>query len=166
MTDRGEVVVGEVEDRPLTAEEKQRISEGKPLAVGNGSYVPFNELPPETLAEYRARGIAARRRNMIAKKIGTLQGYLDAAREHAHTALSAKVIVMEGLLKEMEVVDPRTGETFHDTSLLDDKRLKRLQDAADAIEKAGGFSAPKKEERTVNVDVNHLIADLQKQLSR
>lgn len=165
MADKGQVLVGEVEDRPLTEDEQQRIAEGKPLAVGNGLNRPsFAETPPETLREYQRRAMESRRNNQLAKKLGTLQGYMEVARENASLAMIAKVTVLSGLLAEMESTDPKTGEVFLDTRLLDDKRLKRLQDAADAIEKAGGLTAPKKDEKHVQVDVNHLVADLQKKL--
>lgn len=164
MTEQGQVLVGEVEDRPLTEDEQKRIAEGKPLAVGNGINRPsFAEVPPQTLQEYQRRSLETRKRNRALKEIATAEGYMQVARENASTAMLVHLSVMEGLLSEMQVVD-EDGNVAYDTRLMSDpKRLKLLMDAAAVVEKAAGFSA-KKDEKHVTVDVNHLIADFQKKL--
>lgn len=150
-----------VDDRPLTGVEKQRLERGHDLAVGNGSWTNFDQLPPETLAAYRRKAVETRRLNAESRKLAQRLAYIEAHKEHAATILGVRLSMIEGLAAEM--VNPKTGKP--DTRLLDEKRLKVLQTALNDFDKGMGMQpSAEKDTQRVDVNVTHTVAQLVKSL--
>lgn len=163
MTDDKGVVQGEVEDTPLDEEDLRRIREGKEPKGGKGVYPSFSDLPPETLREYQRRARLMMNLKKESRKLAELDAYMNAHKDIAGLLIGAKMAIISGLLDEMRVSD-KHGAEFFDTRLLDEKRLKVLQQALNDWEKRGFGSPVTKQEQTVNVDVTHRLVQLAKQL--
>lgn len=160
----GHVEHGEVldeNDRPLTEREKALVAKGEELPVGNGSYVPFSALPPETLRQYQAKAVETRRLNREAKKLAERAAYIEKHKEHAATILGGRVALMEGLLAEL--IDPETGKPS--TKRMSEKRLQLLQNILNDFDKAMDMTPVKSEaKQTLDVNVTHTVAQIVKSL--
>lgn len=163
-------IVGGGEDRPLDGADLERIAAGKEPKGGNGSYIPFDKLPPATLAEYRERGRQTKLANRHAKQLATLEGFIEAHRARAVDVFGAKLEIIEGLMAEavVEVEDPKTGEVVRkfNTRYLPDARLKILLNALKDFE-FRGFAAPAakvEHEHSGQVDMMHQFAEVQKRI--
>jgi hypothetical protein len=153
--EHGEVV--DEHDRPLTPREKHLVAKGEELPVGNGSYVPFSALPPETLRQYQAKAVETRRLNREAKRLAERAAYIEKHKEHAATILGGRVAVMEGLLAEL--VDPETGKP--DTRRMSEKRLTLLQNILNDFDKAMDMTPVKAEAKsTLDVNVTHTVSKI------
>lgn len=124
--------------------------------------VGFDALSKEERSAMARRGVVARRRNAMARKLAELQAYTEAHKELASQLLGAKSVVLDGLIEEM--TDPATGEI--QTSRLDEKRLKLLLSLIEQIEKRG-FGAPvTKSEVSQTLDIRAAVVDLTKALQK
>lgn len=94
----------------------------------------------------------ARKATILAKKAAELEAFVDMHKEHGESLLKSKLLLITGVMSEMQTVDS-DGNTVHDTKMLDTKRLKVLHDMIVAFEARGFGSAVQKTETTKNVNV-------------
>ena len=158
-----EVLVGEVIDEP----QPERPRKGKGKYSGNGMRVSFADMTPEERKEMSRRGTEAQRRKRHVRQLAKLDAYREAHRELMAQVLGTKMVLLDGLIEEMK--DPDSGDL--DTARLNDKRMNVLLSLMKQLEKAAFpdekvVNEKKVVEHNVNVDVRHVIAEINKGLMR
>jgi hypothetical protein len=123
--------------------------------------VGFDGLSKEERHAMAMRGVAARRRRAMERKLAELEVYREAHKELAAQILGAKSSLLDGLIHEMD-----DGQGGLDTTKLDARRMALLMQLMESLEtRAFGKEATKTENHTT-VDIRALTLDLTKRLSR
>jgi hypothetical protein len=158
----GEIVQGEVLepdgspslDADTLAE--QALEHFRP---NNGKWKNFNEMTPAEREEMSRRGIEAKRRKRLARKLAETEAYRQAMREHASVILGTNLALYDSIVQKA-----MAGGSFNHENLTAGE-IETLLKLGKQLEEGGHGKVSSKTETVTTVNVNHIVADLKRGLT-
>lgn len=148
-------------DRLLDDHDLELIAAGRE-PKGGAALLAEGENHPRTLFDARQKIAELHILKKQAKAMAELEGFIQAHREQAATLFAGKLMVIDGLIREMAVKNDDGDIVGLDTTGVSEKRLDTLLRYLDQFEKRAYGGHTVKHEHSGEVDVRHLILQANK----